>query len=87
MGSSVHVVQVQKDKMGNRRSPTRRLRLHRETVRTLSDRQMTAVAGAGKQMGTGGVLGGDALFGGDPHTDPKSNAWTGDTATGGYCNI
>ncbi len=70
--------------MGNRRTPARRLRLHRETVRTLSDRQLTAVDGAGG--GLAAVIE-RRTGGGDEYTDPKSNAWTGETGLRGYCNL
>jgi hypothetical protein len=67
--------------MGKR--PARaRLRLHRETVRTLTGRQLADIAGG--TLGTTRVIS-TSLSG--YNTDPKSNLWTGsDPDSNGICN-
>ena len=68
--------------MGKRRAPaTRRLRLHRETVRTLADRDLTGVGG-----GTVFVISVNVSVKNDGgETMPRSNAWTGEGILWG-CN-
>lgn len=67
--------------MGARRAPTRRLRLHRETLRTLADCDLTGVGGGTviivRVVDTAKDDGGDTM--------PRSNAWTGEGILWG-CN-
>jgi hypothetical protein len=73
--------------MRSRRSKAARLRIHRETIRTLSDRTLAGVAG-----GTGFeilvvVVDYLARLPGDPNTAPKTNAWTGEPGAEAACRI
>jgi hypothetical protein len=63
--------------MGSKRRAGRRLRIHRETLRSLSDRALVEVGG-GTVVLIGRLDSLDAIL-------PKSNAWTG-TQPIGICN-
>ena len=63
--------------MGSRRRAGRRLRIHRETLRSLSDRALAEVGGGTEVFVIRRVAELDAIL-------PKSNAWTG-TETLGVC--
>jgi len=66
------------------RRPQRRLRLHRETVRSLSARDMVRVAGGSEVIIIDDLwLGGSGT--GEPRTDPRTNAWTAEPGNGGLC--
>jgi hypothetical protein len=71
--------------MGARPPKRARLRIHRETIRTLSDRALGGIAG-----GTGfEIVGGDFIrrLPGEPNTAPKTNMWTGDASPAAICRI
>jgi hypothetical protein len=65
-----------------KRAARARLRLHRETVRNLSDRQLAGIAGG--TVGALVVL--NTVISGNPNTNPRSNLWTGDYNSEGLCN-
>lgn len=68
--------------MERKQTSSRRLRLHRQTLRTLSGRALAGIAG-----GFDGSLVVIAVkyLGGEDDPQPKSNAWTGGTDVGAYC--
>ena len=59
--------------------PPRRLRLHRETVRSLSASEMAGVAG-----GTVDYTGDDVM---PLEIRPRSNAWTAGIVVAGLCEV
>lgn len=71
--------------MGARQPKRARLRIHRETIRTLSNRALAGVAG-----GTGFeivITDYSRRVPDDPNTAPKTNAWTGEPGAEAMCRI
>lgn len=62
--------------------PRGRLRLHRETLRSLNAREMAGVAGGTHTIE---FTGDDVVTG--PTTRPRSNAWTADFGVYALCGI